>query len=151
MSLREVELKGKNSGVGIGAGAIAGGIGGSFLGGGNRASALGALGGAVIGGIAGLMAEEAATSGRGVELLIELDSGRTVAVVQGLDPSQPLDLRAGDRVLVIYGKTTRVARDLSTNTDRGTIDHGDMPQADSSSHSPSPDRVVDTPLPSPNV
>ena len=151
VSLREMELEGGNSGIGAGAGAIAGGIGGSFLGGGNRASALGAIGGAVIGGIAGLAAEEAVTSGRGVELLIELDSGRTVAVVQGLDPNRPLDLRPGDRVLVIYGKTTRVTRDLSTNTDPDAFDRNNVPQAGALSHSPAPHRAADTLLPGSDV
>ena len=151
VSLREVELEGTSSGVGVGAGAIAGGIGGSFLGGGDRANILGALGGALIGGIAGLAAEEAVTGGKGVELLIELDSGRTVAVVQGIDPDRPLDLRPGDRVLVIYGETTRVTRDLSPNTNNEAFDRTDIPEAGAPLQRPAPQRAVDTLLPDPHV
>lgn len=80
-SVRVVKLEGTSSGVGTAAGAAVGGIAGSDVGGG-KGSAVGAVLGAVVGGIAGAAAEEGITRKAGQEIIVRLDSGRTIAVVQ---------------------------------------------------------------------
>jgi outer membrane lipoprotein SlyB len=104
ISERNVRIEGTRSGVGAVAGAAAGGIGGSYAGRG-RGGAIGAIAGAVIGGLLGAAMEGAVTGSEGVEYLVELDNGETVAVVQpkGSDPLKP-----GDSALLVYGHHIRV-------------------------------------------
>lgn len=106
-SLRYVQMAAPNTGVGTVGGAALGGIAGSTIGGGSRANAAGAIAGAIIGGIAGTAIENNANQRTGVELVVRLDSGRMLALVQGDDGN----LRPGDRVRVMSdGYTTRVSR-----------------------------------------
>ncbi len=109
VSFRTVQYSGTQSGVGVGAGAVAGGVAGSFIGGGTRSNVLGAVGGAVLGGVAGSAAEEAITSGDAVEFIVQMDDGRTLAVVQKNEDA----LAVGERVMVLQGGQTRVIRDTS--------------------------------------
>ncbi|MBP7509804.1 MAG: hypothetical protein KA807_18470, partial [Prolixibacteraceae bacterium] len=76
-------------------------------GGATRENIVGAIGGAVIGGIIGSMAEEGATRQQGMEYVIETDNGSLITVVQGIEPS----LNVGDKVIVIYGQRSRVIAD----------------------------------------
>ena len=106
VSARDVQIEGTRSNIGAGAGAVAGGVGGAVAVGRNRGAAtLGAVAGAIIGAIAGAAIEEAATSSSGVEYLVRLNDGQTVAVVQ---PKGDAELRPGDRVLLVYGDHIRV-------------------------------------------
>lgn len=134
LSARRVKLKGSDSlegnSVGIGSGAILGGIAGSGLGGG-RGSVLGAAGGALAGGILGAAVQDKLSESEGIEYVVKLDKGsikddvyydgpasmRTavssarasglITVVQGADEA----LRAGDSVYVIISANrTRVIR-----------------------------------------
>jgi len=108
VSLRPIQIEGTKTPIGAGAGAIAGGIGGSSFGGGKGSSILAVIG-AVAGGMAGAAVEEGITRSQGVEITVKLDSGRTVAVAQGLSPHEKFAV--GDQVRVIYsGSTTRVAQ-----------------------------------------
>lgn len=107
VSMRAVQVEGTKSGVGSGAGAVAGGVAGSFIGGGWRSNVLGAVGGAILGGVGGSAAEEAITSSTGTEFVVQLDNGRTIAVVQANDEN----LAPGDRVMVLQGGQTRVVSD----------------------------------------
>ena len=87
-------------------GAALGGVAGSTIGRG-RGQVAGAIGGAVLGGLAGSAIEENATRQPGLEITVQLDNGRMVAVTQAADePFYP-----GDRVRVLIGNdgTTRVA------------------------------------------
>lgn len=104
ISVRDVRIEGTRSGVGAVAGAAAGGIGGSYAGKG-RGGAIGAIAGAVLGGLLGAAMEGAVSGSEGVEYLVELDNGETVAVVQpkGGDPLKP-----GDPALLVYGHHIRV-------------------------------------------
>ena len=104
ISVRNVQIEGTRSGVGAVAGAAAGGIGGSYAGRG-RGGAIGAIAGAVIGGLLGAAMEGAVTGSEGIEYLVQLDNGETVAVVQpkGGDPLKP-----GDSALLVYGHHIRV-------------------------------------------
>ncbi len=109
VSFRTVRYSGTQSGVGAGAGAVAGGVGGSFLGGGTRSNILGAVGGAVLGGVAGSAAEEAITSGEAIEFIVQLDDGRSLAIVQKNEDN----LSVGERVMVLQGGQTRIVRDTA--------------------------------------
>jgi outer membrane lipoprotein SlyB len=66
---------------------------------------VGALGGAILGGVIGQNVEQSANERRGEEITVLLDSGRYLAVVQEADES----FRPGDRVRVLSGRgNTRV-------------------------------------------
>jgi len=106
-SVRQVKLEGTESGVGAAAGGVVGGIAGSKVGGG-KGSAIGAVVGAVAGGLGGAAAEEALTRKAGLEIVVRLDSGRTIAVVQE-DTGE--SFARGDRVRVLEsGGQARVTR-----------------------------------------
>lgn len=104
-SVKYVELDKGTTGVGMGTGAILGGIGGGHLGGGWGSVALG-VGGAVIGGIAGQAIEKQTSKTNGVELTIRLDSGKVIAITQPVEET----FNVGDRVkLLNNGQRTRVS------------------------------------------
>jgi outer membrane lipoprotein SlyB len=104
-SVRPVRIDPGNTGVGSFTGATLGGIAGSTVGGGNGAVAA-AIAGAVAGGIIGYNIEKDANAGMGIEIMVRLDDGRYIAVVQEADE----DFRAGDRVRILSGQgSTRVA------------------------------------------
>ncbi|HMR02857.1 MAG TPA: glycine zipper 2TM domain-containing protein, partial [Candidatus Competibacter phosphatis] len=97
-SVRQVLIEGTRSGVGAVSGAALGGVAGSTIGRG-RGQVAGAIGGAVLGGLAGSAIEENATRQPGLEITVQLDNGRMVAVTQAADePFYP-----GDRVRVLIG------------------------------------------------
>lgn len=104
VGLRNVKIEGTKTPVGTVAGAAVGGIAGSQLGGGNG-QVVGAVLGAVLGGLGGSAIEEKVTSQPGVEVTVKLDTGRTIAITQGIDEQ----FRIGDKVRVLSGGgTTRV-------------------------------------------
>jgi len=95
-----------SSAVGTIAGGAVGGILGSKIGGGSG-SDIAAIGGAILGGVAGNKAAQGITKRHGVNLTIKLDSGKTIAVVQEVNPN--MLFRAGQRVQVNQqGGTARV-------------------------------------------
>lgn len=98
-SVRPVRLDENHSGVGSFAGAAIGGLVGNTLGHGNGRAAttiLGALGG----GLAGNAIERDATTQNGEEIVVRLDGGPSIAVVQGGLP----DFAPGQRVRVLTGR-----------------------------------------------
>ena len=107
LSVREVEIKGTESGVGAAAGATAGGLAGSTLGGNTATRALGALGGAVVGGLVGHATENLITGGTASEFIIQPDKGEPYAIVQVNDQ----ELKAGERVLIMDSGKVRIVRD----------------------------------------
>ena len=103
-SVRDIRLGGPDTGVGGAGGAALGMVAGSNVGGGSGQVA-GAIGGAILGGIIGHNIERSANERPGVEVTVQLDSGRYLAVVQEADEQ----FRAGDRVRVLSGRgSTRV-------------------------------------------
>lgn len=106
VSKRMVKIEG-NSGVGSIAGGIAGGAAGSTIGGSGAANVVGAVGGAVAAGIIGHELDQAINRKTGYEYIIKLKNGKTISVAQ--DKSIPLAI--GQKVLIIYGATTRVIPD----------------------------------------
>ena len=107
LSVRDVKIKGKESGVGAAAGATAGGLAGSTLGGNTATRALGGLGGAVIGGIVGHTTENVITGGNASEFIIQPDEGEPYSIVQVNDE----DLKAGERILIMESGKLRIVRD----------------------------------------
>lgn len=106
-SVRGVRLEGTKTPVGTIAGGAIGGIAGSSVGGGSGRNIAMVLG-AVAGGLAGSAVEEGVTRSNGVEVTVQLDSGRLIAVVQ---EDQGENFAPGQRVrLVKDGRTTRVTR-----------------------------------------
>lgn len=107
VSAREVNVAGTNSGVGTVVGAGAGAVAGSALGHKTRTNILGAIGGAVLGGVIGHGVEDIATRGKATEFVVQRADGSTFAVVQTNEDN----LQPGERVLVVSGDKTRLARD----------------------------------------
>ncbi len=105
--VKEVRLEGTKSGVGTLGGGIAGGVLGSTIGSG-RGSTIAAVVGGLAGAAAGAAAEERLTEAGGLEILVRLDSGRVIAVVQEND----VWFSPGERVQVLTGPdgTTRVRK-----------------------------------------
>lgn len=103
-SVRPVVLDKGTTGVGIGAGAILGGIAGSQIGHGWGSAAAG-VAGALAGGIAGQAIERNTSQSQGLEITVRLRNAQTVVI------SQPATEQfvPGDRVrLISSGGRTRV-------------------------------------------
>ena len=110
LSVRDIKIKGKESGVGAVAGAATGGLAGSTLGDNTATRALGALGGAVIGGLVGNTAENLITGGNASEFIVQPDKGEPYSLVQVNDEG----LKSGERVLIIESEKLRIVRDNTT-------------------------------------
>ena len=65
---------------------------------------LGAIGGAVLGGVVGSAIENGASQSQAVEFIIREDSGQTISVVQ----TNEEDFRPGERVILTRGARTRI-------------------------------------------
>lgn len=106
-SVKNIRIEGTRSGIGAIAGGVAGGVIGSTIGGGTG-TRLATLGGAAAGAAGGHLAEERMTRRDGLEILVNLDNGTTIAVVQEAD----VMFSPGDRVRVLTGSdgTSRVSR-----------------------------------------
>lgn len=96
LEVRSILIEGTKSGLGALGGGVLGGALGSGVGRG-AGSTIAVVGGAIIGWVAGSAVEEGATRQPGVEVTIRMDSGKTIALVQGIDPP----VRAGDRVRIL--------------------------------------------------
>jgi len=105
---RFVVIEGTKSPIGGIAGAAIGGIAGSSVGGGKGAQVASVIG-AVAGGLAGAAAEEQITKSQGIEVVVKMDAGEIISVVQAYEEGKPL--QAGDRVRILYlNGETRVAK-----------------------------------------
>jgi outer membrane lipoprotein SlyB len=107
VSVRDVEIKGTESGAGAVAGATVGGLAGSTLGENTATRALGALGGAVIGGIMGHATENIITNDDASEFIIQPDEGEPYSILQVNDER----LEEGERVLIMDSGKVRIVRD----------------------------------------
>lgn len=99
-SIRPIKIEGGNTG-GTVVGGLAGGLLGSSIGSGRASNTAGALGGALLGSAAGSRAQQAVASRNGVEIVVRLDQGGSVAVVQEVSPRESFS--QGDRVKVLSG------------------------------------------------
>jgi outer membrane lipoprotein SlyB len=103
-SVRNVTIANPETGVGTVSGAALGGLGGSQIGQGNGAVAMGIVG-ALAGGLIGQHAEYSANNRPGFEITVRLDNGELRAVTQLADEM----FRPGERVrLLSNGYNTRV-------------------------------------------
>lgn len=103
---RPVKVTGGDSLSDNKAGAIGGGVAGGLLGsqlGQGRGSVVGLVVGAAAGALGGSLAEKGLKSQEGMEYTIELDSGRIMTIVQGIQPT----LYVGQHVLVMVGSKGR--------------------------------------------
>lgn len=96
LEVRSILIEGTKTGAGTVGGGVLGGALGSGIGRG-AGSTIAVVGGAIAGAVVGSAVEEAATKQPGVEVTIRMDSGKTIALVQGIDPP----VYAGDRVRVL--------------------------------------------------
>ncbi len=101
IAIETVTVEGQASIVGTLGGAAVGNSVGRTMGGGSGQRVAGAVG-AVAGAVAGRAVEQAATSREAVEIIVRLDSGRTISIVQEDEQM----LRPGDRVRVLQGRRT---------------------------------------------
>ena len=86
LEARPILIEGTKSGLGALGGGVLGGALGSGVGRG-AGSTIAVVGGAIIGWVAGSAVEEGATRQPGVEVTIRMDTGRTIALVQGMRPA----------------------------------------------------------------
>lgn len=96
---RTVHVGSHNNETGSLVGTAAGATAGSAIGGSTRANILGAIGGAVLGGIAGNEIGRKTGNQTGMQYIVRLDSGKTVSIVQGINPI----LHEGQRVMLLTG------------------------------------------------
>ena len=108
VSARYINVQGTSQIGGL-AGSLAGSVAGSSIGGGTRANILGAIGGAIIGAMAGSAIEKGVTAQKGVEYVVQTNSGQNLTLVQG----DNIVFNPGDRVLVLYGQRARIVADTS--------------------------------------
>ena len=98
-NVQPVNVRGNNGGVGTLIGGATGAVAGSAIGGGTRANILGGIGGAVIGGLLGNVVGSHVGNQTGFQYIVRLNNGRSIAVVQGMDPM----LHMGQHVMVLQG------------------------------------------------
>jgi len=97
VEVRQVLIEGTKSGLGgVGGGALGGALGSGV--GRGAGTTIAVVGGVIAGAVAGSAVEEAATKQPGVEVTVRMDTGKTIALVQGVDPP----VRAGDRVRILH-------------------------------------------------
>ncbi len=99
VSVRPVKLDGTRTEFGAIAGAALGGVAGGAVGRG-YGSVASAVASAVAGGVIGTLAEQGLTAKNGLEIVVRLERGDTVSIVQEASPND--NFRAGDRVHVTY-------------------------------------------------
>jgi len=110
ISVRDVSIKGTQSGVGIVSGAVAGGLAGSKVSGDQTKSAIGAIGGAIVGGLVGAKAEELVMQDNASEFVIQPDIGEPFISIQVNEEN----LRSGERVMIINSDKMRIVRDQTS-------------------------------------
>jgi outer membrane lipoprotein SlyB len=99
--------------VGATAGAAAGGVAGSEAGAAPVTRAMGAIGGSLLGGLAGLTAEHVVADTNGFEYIVKKPNGDLVSVAQ----KDEKPLRIGQKVLVIAGPQARIVPDYTVPFD----------------------------------
>lgn len=101
VNVESVTLETNSPVIGTSLGAIAGGLSGAMLGGGNAKFATGA-GGALIGGIVGNQIDKAVSEKQGIRISVKIDkSNKVLAFVQEADDNAPIQV--GQRVQVFVG------------------------------------------------
>jgi len=99
LEITPVTIEGEKGFLGGLGGALVGAIAGSTIGGG-KGKDLATVAGGIGGAVAGSKIQEKATEEQGVQLIVELKSGKIVSIVQKAGS----DLQVGDTVKVILGQ-----------------------------------------------
>lgn len=104
LNIQKVNIKGSDN-VGARVGGLAGGLGGALAGSGNMLTSIaGSIGGAIVGGIAGGATEKAMTSSEAYQYTIQLNNGKTIAVLQ-----EENNIQVGEKVTIyVSGNNTRL-------------------------------------------
>lgn len=103
MSVRAVSVQSDNN-AGMMVGGAAGGVAGTLLGGNDTTKILGAIGGAVVGGLAGEATQDVLSKQGGYEYVVETQNGNVMTVTQGND----VLMTPGEKCLLLYGAKARV-------------------------------------------
>jgi outer membrane lipoprotein SlyB len=98
-SVAPVKIEGQYTELGTAGGAAVGYSLGRVIGDGSGSRVAGAVGG-VAGAVAGREIEKAATSEAGLEIMVDMDRGDTLVIVQSAD----VDFQTGERVRVLFGR-----------------------------------------------
>ncbi len=107
VATREVDVRGKNTGIGAAVGAAGGGIGGNQVGQG-AGQAAATIGGVVLGALIGAAIEQSLANRKATEFLVTLETGSTITLVQDRNEGDAA-IQPGDRVMVqLSGGTQRV-------------------------------------------
>ena len=112
-NIEQVTLRKDGTIIGTAGGSVIGGIAGSTIGGG-RGSSIAAAAGVIIGGLLGSWLETAVTDRDALKLIIKLDSGEKLAIVQEADVS----FNPGERINVLTSRqnyTKRVSKIARAN------------------------------------
>lgn len=115
LKVRDIEIKGENSGVGALAGGVAGAGAGSAVGNGDG-QAIAVVGGAIIGAVAGGFAEQAIQDKRGVEYTIVTENKKIITIPQYIKKDEPIFKKGSTVMVQTSGSYQRV------------LDGGDMPE-----------------------
>lgn len=99
-SIRSVNIEGGTR-TGAVLGSVAGGFLGSEVGSGSGRTAA-TIGGSLLGGAIGSRTQKAVSSRQGIDIEVQLDDGRTVSIVQEVNPNEPFAV--GERVRVLSGR-----------------------------------------------
>ncbi len=103
VSVRAVTVQSDNN-AGTLVGGAAGGVAGTLLGGNDTTKILGAIGGAVVGGIAGDAAQGQLSKQGGYEYVVRTTGGNIMTVTQGND----VLMTPGEKCMLLYGDKARV-------------------------------------------
>ncbi|MCL5409113.1 MAG: glycine zipper 2TM domain-containing protein [Candidatus Omnitrophica bacterium] len=98
VSIAYVKIKGSSSPLGAIAGGVAGAAIGNTIGGGSGKT-LATVAGAIGGAVAGNAIQKGVTQKPGLQIVVKLDNGPSIAVVQGIE--QNVTFEPGERVMVI--------------------------------------------------
>ena len=98
INVREIKIKGENTGVGAIAGGVAGAGVGSNIGGGDG-QVYSAIGGALVGAVAGGLTEQALQNKTGIEYTIVTEHKKFLTIPQYIAKGEEI-FRKGDRVMV---------------------------------------------------
>jgi outer membrane lipoprotein SlyB len=112
VSVKQIDIQGRNTGTGALAGATAGGVGGYQVGNGNGQLAA-TIGGAVIGAVAGAVIEQQMANQKGYLYIVVTENKETKRITQYQDPKDVV-FHPGDRVMI---ETKGVYQRLLPTTD----------------------------------
>ena len=107
VALKEVRIEGTKSGIGAVSGAVLGAVVGNTIGSGSG-KAVSQVGGAIAGTYAGSKVEEALSKQKGWEIIVDLENGNSVSIVQ----SATENWNVGERIRVLESRdgTIRVTK-----------------------------------------